>query len=43
VPVIVIVPLVGARVVEAFTVKAPATLKDAVGWVVGVPAIVKPE
>jgi len=31
VPVIVVVPEVGARVVEAFTVKAPPTLKEDVG------------
>ena len=38
----VIVPLVGAKVVEIFTVKVPATEKLADGCVVGVPAMVSP-
>ena len=39
----VIVPAVGARVRLELTVNAPPTEKLAVGWVVGVPAIVNPE
>jgi hypothetical protein len=42
VPVIVIVPAVGANVVEPFTVSVPATKKLSVGCVDGVPAIVNP-
>ena len=38
----VIVPLVGARVVDPLTVNAPATENVAVGCVIGVPAIVNP-
>ena len=40
VPVKVIVPAVGARVLFAFTVNVPATLKELVGWVVGVSEMV---
>ena len=42
VPDIEIVPAVGAKVVVTLTVSVPVTEKFAVGWVVGVPAIVKP-
>jgi len=42
VPVIVIVPAVGASVCDALTVSRPETPKFAVGCVDGVPAIVKP-
>lgn len=42
-PVIVIIPAVGAKVCEALTVKALETEKLAVGWVPGVPAIVRPK
>ena len=41
-PVMVMVPAVGAKVLPELTVKAPATEKLAEGWLVGVPAMVKP-
>ena len=41
-PIIVMVPAVGARVLLAFTVKAPETEKDDVGWAEGVSEIVRP-
>ena len=43
VPLIVIVPAVGASVCDEFTVRVPDTPKFAVGWTVGVTAIVNAE